>query len=326
MGIPRKSGAEGGQFAGEFEKIAPMPWHTITPEPDALGESPFWLDGHLHWVDIAGRALLRLRPGGAVQRWPLPSEPGCAAPVRGGGFVIALRDGIYRARGWGGALECVARLPYDPATQRANDGKCDALGRLWVGTVYEGSPRQPLAALYCVDLRAGAPRVDGVLHGAITANGLAWSPDGGTLYWTDTPSHAIRRWPCDEHGYPQGAGAVWVQFPGKPEGWQPGDPGYGGRPDGATVDAQGRYWCAMYEGGRVLQMAPGGEVLASHATPALCPTMPCLGGEGLRTLFVTTARKGRPAEELARLPASGHVLARQVEGAGLPVHACVVPG
>ena len=49
-------------------------------------------------------------------------------------------------------------------------------------------------------------------------------------------------------------------------------------------------------------------------------------GEGLRTLFVTTARKGRPAEELARLPASGHVLARQVEGAGLPVHACVVPG
>jgi sugar lactone lactonase YvrE len=113
---------------------------------------------------------------------------------------------------------------------------------------------------------------------------------------------------------------VFQQFAPKPAGWQPGQPGYGGRPDGATVDAEGNYWVAMFEGQRLLRIAPSGQVLNEVAMPARCPTMPCFGGDDLKTLYVTTARHERPAAELAALPLSGRVLSMRVEVPGLPVN------
>ncbi len=304
-----------------------MAWHTVINQPFALGESPFWHadEQQLYGVDIAGRQLWRTVPGsGLVERWAMPDEPGCIAPARSGGvadgLVIALRDRICRAPHWGGALHTVAQLPIDAATMRANDGKCDAAGRLWVGTIHEpaSGPRQPVASLFCVDGGRAPAQVRATLTGVANANGLAWSPDRRTLYWTDTPTHTIKRFACDVNGNPQGAGEVFVQFDAKPEGWTPGEPGYGGRPDGAAVDADGNYWCAMYEGGQVLQLSPQGEVLGQHYTPALCPTMPCFGGADGRTLYVTSARHGRSAAELAQLPLSGCVFAMRVSVKGLP--------
>ena len=283
----------------------------------ALGESPFWhpLEGRLYWVDIAGRALVRWHPDGGVERWDMPSEPGCIAPARVGGvaagLVVALRDRICHAAQWGGSLRELARLPIDPQTQRANDGKCDALGRFWVGTIHEpaSGPRQPVAALYCVDLRVAAgASVRQMLDGVATANGLAWSPDGSRMYWSDTPAHVIRAWDCNAQHEPVGAPRVFQQFAPKPDGWTPGESGYGGRPDGATVDALGNYWCAMYEGARVLCFSPAGELLQEWPVPVQCPTMPCIGGEGGDRLFVTSARQGRPADEIARMPCSGQVI------------------
>ena len=121
-----------------------------------------------------------------------------------------------------------------------------------------------------------------------------------------------------------GPARVLHQFAMKPGGWQPGQGvPYGGRPDGAAVDAQGNYWCALFEGGHVVQLSPAGELLQSLATPVVCPTMVCLGGPERRTLFVTTARHGRPAQELARTPLAGHVLvlAQPVQVPGLAVNA-----
>ena len=105
-----------------------------------------------------------------------------------------------------------------------------------------------------------------------------------------------------------------------PPGWQAGQPGYGGRPDGAAVDSEGNYWCAMYEGGRLLKFAANGELLADVPVPACCPTMPCFGDDDLKTLYVTTARQKRSPEELRSLPQSGCVLAMRVDVAGLPVN------
>lgn len=307
-----------------------MPWHAVTAaaDADALGESPFWHapEGALYWVDIAGRAARRLHPAtGAAARWALPEEPGCMAPARTGGaasgWVLALRGGVYRARTWGGALERIARLPYDPAHERANDGKCDPLGRLWVGTRDERAGGGH-AALYCIDARQGGVQVQRMWGGASTLNGLAWSPDQRTLYSADTPTHRIeaRAWHGDRRA--PGPARVLHQFAPRPAGWQPGSPlPYGGRPDGAAVDAAGNYWCAMYEGARVLQLSPAGAVLQSIATPVQCPTMVCLGGADGRTLYVTSARHGRPAHELARTPLAGCVLAlaQPVDVPGLPV-------
>ncbi len=309
-------------------------WTPLAAAPAQLGESPFWhpLESRLYWVDIAGRALWRSGVHGSdAQCWPLPAEPGCIAPARQGGtpagLVVALRDRICHAPRWGGPLLTLAHLPIDPATERANDGKCDALGRLWVGTVHEPAqgPRQPVAALYCIDLRGGdqdgpdAPTVRCMLDGVATANGLAWSPDGRTLYWSDTPSHTIRAWDCNAQLEPIGAPRVLHRFATRDEAVP-----YGGRPDGAAVDAEGAYWCALYEGARVLRLSPRGEVLAELPTPLSCPTMPCVGGPDGHTLFVTSARKGRSADELARWPQSGRVLSTRVAVAGLPVAWCEI--
>ena len=307
-----------------------MAWKVVGDGVCELGESPFWSEdeGRLYWVDIAGRAALRADlANGATERWPLPAEPGCMAPARTAGaacgWVLALRDGIYRAQHWGGALQRIARLPYDPAHERANDGKCDPLGRFWVGTRDE-RPGGGHAAMYCIDARHGPAQVTRMWGGAGTLNGLGWSPDQSTLYSADTPTHRVEARDWDGEPNTIGSARALHQFAPKPPGWQPGGGvPYGGRPDGAAVDVQGNYWCALYEGGRVLQLSPLGEVLRSIATPVVCPTMVCLGGPEGRTLFVTTARNGRPSDELARTPLAGRVLvlAQPVDVPGLPVNA-----
>jgi sugar lactone lactonase YvrE len=302
-------------------------WRAATAQPDELGESPFWhpQERLLYWVDIAARQVRRVDPagGGPVESWAMPSEPGCIAPARGGGIVIGLRDGVYRADRWGTSPVLVVRLNHDPRTTRCNDGKADPVGRFWAGTMYE--PRDARKAeLYSIDLRAsngigGQPLVQLKAHNAIVANGLAWSPDARTVYWADTSYHVIHAWDWDAQTNAMTRHRVFRQFPGKPAGWQAGQP-YGGRPDGAAVDSEGNYWCAMYEGGRLLKFAPSGQLLAEIEVPARCPTMPCFGDDDLKTLYVTTARQKRSPEELQALPQSGCVLAMRVDVAGLPVN------
>ncbi|MBO9516215.1 MAG: SMP-30/gluconolactonase/LRE family protein [Variovorax sp.] len=300
-------------------------WTTLTDTPSQLGESPFWhpAERSLYWLDIPGRAVLRTRGDihqPAIERWDMPTEPGCMAPARSGGLVIALRDGVYRAREWGGTLKRLARADHDVLTMRFNDGKCDPLGRFWAGTLNEAKDRAN-AVLYCLDARGGrAPTLQPMANEATTANGLAFSPEGDTLYWADTAAHRVDAWTWAARANTLSRRRVFRQFDRKPPGWSPESPQrYQGRPDGATVDAEGHYWVAMFEGGQLLRFAPSGEQVAALPTPVQCPTMPCFGGDDLRTLFVTTARRGRPAAELELRPASGHVLSMRVDTPGLPV-------
>lgn len=300
-------------------------WTRITPTPDALGESPFWhpQEQRLYWVDIPGRRVARvavdgLQAQGAVEYWPLDEEPGCIAPVQGGGLVLALRGGICLARAWGGPLQLLAAAPYDTRKQRFNDGKCDPQGRFWAGSLYEPKD-QTLGALYMLDGH-GLHTMQG---GVTTANGLAWSPDGRTAYWADTAAHQVRAFDVDPASGQLSGLRVFQQMPPKPAGWAWGSATpYGGRPDGAAVDAEGCYWSAQYEGGRLLRLSPKGEVLAEVPVPVMCPTMPCFGGPDLKTLFVTTARHGRSEAELAQYPDSGCVFAMRLAVAGLPVNTC----
>lgn len=301
-------------------------WTPLNDSLCALGESPFWHPDEraLYWLDIPGRAVLRTRGdigrGARVERWALPTEPGCMAPARRGGLVIALRDGVYRAREWGGALACLARVDHDVRTMRFNDGKCDAQGRFWAGTLNEAKDRAN-AVLYCLDARdSAAARLVPMVNDATTANGLAFSSDGTRLYWADTAAHRVTTWDWGCEANTLAHPRVLRQFAAKPDGWRPDSAQpYDGRPDGAAIDAEGHYWVAMFEGAQLLRFAPSGEQVGALAVPARCPTMPCFGGDDLRTLFVTTAREGRPAEELAQWPASGQVLSTRVDVPGLPV-------
>jgi sugar lactone lactonase YvrE len=302
-------------------------WQAVVARPDELGESPFWhpQERLLYWVDIPARQIRRTDEGGwPVESWAMPSEPGCIAPLAGGGLMVALRDGVYRAGSWGGAIERVVPFGHDTSKLRFNDGKADPAGRFWAGTIYE--PRDAREArLFSIDLRpdngaGGKPIVQLKASEATVANGLAWSPDARTVYWADTTSHTIHAWDWDAQDNAMRNAREFLKFPGKPAGWTPGDPGYGGRPDGAAIDVQGNYWCAMFEGQRLLQFSPAGAILQEVPVPVRCPTMPCFGGDDLQTLYVTSARHGRSGEELRQLPLSGCVIAMRVDVAGLPVN------
>jgi sugar lactone lactonase YvrE len=293
-------------------------WSPAWAQPSLLGESPVWHPHQraLYWSDIPGRTLHRLSvPEGVHRSWAMPCEVGSLALYERGGLLLAMRDGLWRfdpeAAQGRGERQLLAPPPYDPSVERFNDGKCDPQGRFWVGTIYE--PREPAkAALYCWDGQS-LRRVQG---DATVSNGLAWSPDGATQYWSDTKAHTIYAFERDARGR-LGERRVWAQFPGKPAAG--GLQGYGGRPDGAAVDAQGCYWVAMFEGQRLLRLSPQAEVLLDVPLPVRCATMPCFGGDDLQTLYLTTARDNRPQAELQAQPWAGCLLQMRVAVPGLAV-------
>ena len=300
-----------------------MTWQALTPQAYELGESPFWHphEQMLYWVNIPGQRIHRCNIYmGSVESWAMPTEPGSIAPAESGGLVIALRDGIYRARQWGGELVKLVAAQHDTSTTRFNDGKADPAGRFWAGTMYE--PRtQAGAGLFMLNGDALQAKVSN----ATIANGLAWSPDAKTMYWADTPTHTVRAWDWQAATSLMTNERVFRQWPAKPAGWQFGKEdyqGYGGRPDGAAVDVEGNYYVAMFEGARICKLSPSGVELASIPVPAQCPTMPCFGGNDLKTLYVTTACYHRSDAELQAYPQSGCVFSMRVDVSGLPVNFC----
>ncbi len=290
--------------------------------PARLGESPFWhpAEQALYYCDITAHRLQRFDPAASeLKHWDFDEEVASCAPCTDGALLLAMRDGLWRFDPKSGERRCLAAPPYDPSEERFNDGKCDPAGRFWVGTSYE--PRTPaLAALYCYADGRLVRRAGGIT----VSNGLAWSPDGRTMYWSDTSAHAVYAFEFDPARGALGQRRLFASFPVK----RPGQDlaGYGGRPDGAAVDSAGCYWAAMYEGQRLLQFSPKGELLREVALPVRCPTMPCFGGSDLRTLYITTASDKRPAAELAAQPHAGCVLALRVDVPGLPVDFAAPPG
>jgi sugar lactone lactonase YvrE len=285
----------------------------VLETPMQLGECPLWhpRESALYWIDIEECAVHRYNPTShAHHMWPMPSEPGCIAWCISGGLVVALRSGLHFLDTTDGSLRQLLSAPYDQAIMRFNDGRCDAQGRLWVGTIYE--PRdQALAPLFCIE--RGALRDSG--NRVTVSNGVAFSIDRRTLYHADTTAHKITAYDFDVATGQLGASRVFRQFS------MDKSQGYAGRPDGAAVDVEDAYWCAMYEGGRLLRLSAGGEVLTEVPLPARCPTMIAFGGADLRTLYITTARYRRSEAELLQYPLSGCVLSIRVEVPG-----CLEPG
>ena len=281
-----------------------------------LGESPMWhpREQVLYYCDIAGRKLQRFDPAsGALAHWDFETDVASCAPMLGGHVLLAMRDGLWRFDPATGARTRLAEPPYDTASERFNDGKCDPQGRFWVGTIYE--PRDPaLASLHCFS----AGRLERRAEGITVSDGLAWSPNGRTMYWSDTKAHTVYAFDFEPASGEISGRRVFASFPLKNPGARLED--YGGRPDGAAVDVEGAYWVAMFEGQRLLRLSPEGELLREVALPVRCPTMPCFGGPGLKTLYITSARENRPPGELLVQPLAGCVLALDLDVPGLPVN------
>lgn len=282
--------------------------------PMQLGECPLWHadEKALYWIDIPGRAVHRLDEAGKVHRsWPMPEEPGCITIHTDGGLLVALRNGIVRLDTETGDITPLLDAPYDTTRLRFNDGRCDAMGWLWTGTIYEPRDRE-LGSLFCFErgqLRDAA-------HPVTTSNGVAFSTDQRTMYHANTPAHRINTYDFDLATGTTSNMRVFKQFDADKTA-----PGYGGRPDGAAVDSENAYWCAMFEGGRVLRLSPAGEILQEISLPVRCPTMIAFGGADLKTLFITTGRNGRSPAELEQFPLSGCLLSVRVEIPGCTEYA-----
>jgi sugar lactone lactonase YvrE len=272
----------------------------------SLGECPVWSvdEQALYWVDINAPSLNRFDPAtGLNTAWPMPQSIGCFALRKQGGFVVALRDGIWLASRNGALERKVADAPYDTAHHRFNDGRADARGRFWAGSMNENRDGST-AVLY----RFGPDiRLTPVVRNVTICNGLAFSPDGRTMYHADTPTLEVDAYDFDIDAGTVANRRVFARFTGATD-----------RPDGGAVDSEGFYWSAFYRGGKVVRLSPQGERVAEYAVPAMCPTMCAFGGLDLKTLYVTSARQMREPDELVRLPLSGGIFAMRVDTPGMP--------
>lgn len=277
-----------------------------------LGEGALWNAARqrLQWIDIKGRRVFTYDPAtGVNESCDVGQMVGTVVPRARGGLMLALHEGFAELDPATGRVTLRPRPPeYDPAQVRFNDGKCDPAGRFWAGTMALAKSPRPLGRLYRLD-------PDGSMHVMLrdvgTSNGLAWSLDRRTLYFNDTPLVRV-----DAFDYDDATGAVAnrrivITIP--PDM---------GRPDGSTLDAEGMLWIALWSGGAVTRWDPAsGKLLQTIRLPVTNVTSCAFGGPQLDTLFITTARDGLTAAQLAAQPLAGGLFQVRPGVRGLPAPA-----
>ena len=261
----------------------------VTAAGAELGEGPVWdvRSSRLAWVDItANRLHLTDTLSGATSTIDVPLHIGAVAPRAAGGFVAALQDGFWIVAD--GPARRIAAIPEARPGLRFNDGKCDPAGRFWAGTMADDQA-PGAGALYRLDPDASVTRV---LDGVTVSNGLAWSLDGRTLHYIDTPTQRI-----DAFAYGPSTGEIGDRRP------EINIPPEAGAPDGMTIDAEGGLWIALW-GGAAVHRYLDGRLERVIQLPVSQPTSCCFGGEQMDELYITSAWQGlsndrRRAEPLA---------------------------
>ena len=265
-----------------------------------IGESPTWSaeQAALYWIDVKAPALYRYRPADGEQRtWPVDADLGGFALYPGGNAaLVALRTGLCTLDLATGQLTRLLPPPYDPAMHRFNEAACDPSGRFWVGVMFDpldpNSPALP-ASLHSYTRQAGLRREP---DAAELHNGMAWTADGATMFLAHSNAQAI-----DCHDVAPGGvlsrKRLFAAIPASD-----------GLPDGAAVDTDGGYWCALHGGGRLRRFHADGSHDRDIPLPVSQPTMCAFGGERRDTLYVTSAKDKLPPDQLRREPLAGALL------------------
>lgn len=274
-----------------------------------LGEGPLWnaQDGRLWWTDIHARRLHRLDVlTGQVDTLPMPERVGSFAFLEGeaGRILAAFETGLAYLDIASGAIEWIARPEAGATGRRFNDGRVDRHGRLWVASMVEDEARaaRGSAALYRLDLSGAFTLQE---RGVRIGNGLCVSPDGGTLYFADSPRQLIHAYDLDGA---TGNLSNRRRFAAVAQGY----------PDGAAIDSGGHMWSARWSANCVVRHAPDGTVEQTLRLPVSQPTCVAFGGDAMRLMFVTSAREGMSPDKLAAEPLAGSLLIYESEVAGLP--------
>jgi sugar lactone lactonase YvrE len=268
----------------------------VLPAGARLGEGPIWDDRaqRLYWVDILSRAVHRFDPASGIDETAeVGQHVGTVVPRQRGGLMLAVREGLAEYE-FGGPLRMVARppTPEHPACNRFNDGKCDPAGRFWAGTMHESVAVKRGGNLYCLERDFTLRRV---VDGVTVSNGLAWSLDGRTMYYIDSPTFEVAAFDYDVATGAIGGRRVAVQV-GQDMGI----------PDGMTIDTEGMLWVAHWGGGCVRRWNPADGTVLAEIRVAVSQVSACaFGGAGLDQLYITTAAEDLTAEQRAAEPLAG---------------------
>jgi sugar lactone lactonase YvrE len=279
----------------------------VVASTDQLGETPLWCPRSrvVWWIDIEKPKLQSFDPRSGEHRL-FPFNAGFLGSIalrRTGGLLVALDRKLYTFDPDSEKLELFCAVESDDVDNRLNDGRCDADGRLWIGTM-DNKILEPTGAFYSV---AGDGTVTRHFGDVRVTNSVAISPDQTTLYFSDTRRFTLYAFDLDVEAGVITNRRVFVDYTATRE-----------RPDGACVDADGFIWNAIFGGGRVVRYAPDGTTVRTIKVPVTHPTCVCFGGPELDTLYITTARKFLTPEQLATEPWAGSLLATVPGVKGLP--------
>lgn len=263
-----------------------------------LGEGPLWHPqrGELFWFDILSQCL-----HSADRRWDFDEPVSAAGWLDEQRLLIASASGLFSFDLETAERSQIAEMEADNPITRSNDGRVAPDGAFWIGTMGRALESEA-GALY----RYSAEGLKQIRSKVTIPNATAFSPDGAWMYFADTPQGTVKRWPMVD-GLPQGKGEVFATITE-------------GGPDGAVCDAQGGLWLAVWGASCVIRFDSEGSMTNRIELPASQITCPALGGDDLRTLYVTSARDGLDAAALVKEPHAGGVFAVRVDIPGIPEH------
>ncbi len=268
-----------------------------------LGEGPVWHDGRLLFVDIKGRRIHRFDPATGEQKsWPTPEPVGFALPAADGALVVGLKSGLHRFRPETGLCSVLTAVEPEELGNRLNDAAVDDAGYLWFGAMHDAET-EPSGGLYRLDDDGVCRRRD---EGYIVTNGPAFSPDGRTLYHTDTLGQVIYAFDRDGAGSLSGK-RIFVRIEER-----------GVYPDGPVVDSEGCVWTGLFGGWGVRRYDPAGALMDEIRLPCSRATKLAFGGPDLTTMFITTAWLGLSPEQRVREPLAGGLFQVAAGVAGRP--------
>lgn len=270
-----------------------------------LGEGALWhpLRRQLFWFDILGKRLHSIEDG-VSRSWSFVEMVSAAGWVSRDVLLIAGERDLFLFDLETEEIETVAELEADDPGTRSNDGRADRQGGFWIGTMGKRGGDDPgrgsIWRWYRGELRR-------LYSGLTIPNSICFTPDGRFAHFSDTLTHRIQRVALDASGWPVGEPEMFIDLGAE-----------GILPDGAVVDAAGNLWNAQWGAGRVACYGPDGQFLRAVPMGAGQTSCPAFGGDGLSTLYCTSAREGMDAAALAADPEAGKTFAVQGLGSGLP--------
>ncbi len=255
------------------------------PRACTLGEGPLWhpLRAQLFWFDILGKRLMS-RSGDAQLEWHFDDYVSAAGWIDQQHLLIATTTGLIRFNLETGAKNSLIELEANNPITRSNDGRADAFGGFWIGTM--GIDAEPeVGAIY--RYYKGALRL--LFPNITIPNAICFSPDGLTAYFTDTPKQIIWRQPLE-----------------RKNGWPIGDPvphidlrSDNLNPDGAVIDTKGDLWCAQWGASRIARYDLDGRFVRAIRIPTSQASCPAFGGETQSQLFITSASADLASDQFA---------------------------